>query len=48
MYNEADQFYKYTTGKYTTKEEAYRRRDELIGLGYPDDLFIQTVFRENR
>ena len=48
MYYEADNFYKYTTGKYTTKEEAYKRRDELISLGYPDDLFIQTVFREVR
>ncbi|TFH39473.1 MAG: hypothetical protein E4G95_01050 [Bacteroidia bacterium] len=48
MYNDADQFYKYTTGKYMTKEEAYNRRDELISLGYPDDLFIQTVFRENK
>jgi len=48
MYNDKDRFYRYTTGKFKTKQEAYRRRDELIQTGYPDDLFIKTVFREDQ
>ena len=45
VYNEDDKFYRYTTGMFQTKDEAYKRRDELIRLGYPDDLFVKTVFR---
>ncbi len=47
VYNEEDKFYRYTTGRFNTKEEAYRRRDELIRLGYPDDLWVKIVFRKN-
>jgi len=47
VYNEEDRFYRYTTGRFETKEEAYRRRDELIRLGYPDDLWVKIVFRKN-
>ncbi len=45
VYNEEDQFYRYTTGRFETKEEAYRRRDELIDSGYPEEIFVKTVFR---
>ncbi|MGM0528898.1 MAG: TolB family protein [Bacteroidota bacterium] len=47
VYNEDDRFYRYTTGNYKTKEEAYRKRNELISRGYPDDLWVKTVFRRN-
>ncbi len=47
VYNDEDKFYRYTTGRFKTKEEAYSRRDELIGLGYPDDLWVKIVFRRN-
>jgi hypothetical protein len=43
MYNDNDKFYRYTTGKYKTREEAYARRTELIRKGYPEDTFIKKV-----
>jgi hypothetical protein len=43
MYNEQDKFYRYTTGNFQTKEEAYAKKAELIRKGYPDDLFIKKV-----
>jgi hypothetical protein len=43
MYNEMDKFYRYTTGTFQTKEEAYKLKSELIRKGYPDDLFIKKV-----
>ncbi len=43
MYNEQDRFYRYTTGMFQTKEEAYALKSELIRKGYPDDLFIKKV-----
>jgi tetratricopeptide (TPR) repeat protein len=48
LYNSDDKFYRYTTGKFKTKEEAYKRRDRLIQLGYPEDIFVKTVFRGNQ
>lgn len=43
MYNDNDKFYRYTTGIFNTKEEAYTLKNELIRKGYPDDLFIKKV-----
>jgi hypothetical protein len=43
MYNDVDKFYRYTTGKFQTKEEAYSLRLELIRKGYPEDLFIKKI-----
>lgn len=43
MYNEQDKFYRYTTGTFQNKEEAYALKAELIRKGYPDDLFIKKV-----
>jgi hypothetical protein len=46
VYNESDKFYRYTTGKFRTREEAYAYRLKLMAMGYPDDIFIKKVFRE--
>jgi tetratricopeptide (TPR) repeat protein len=48
MYNSDDKFYRYTTGQFNSKEEAYNRKDRLIMLGYEDDLFVKTVVRGNQ
>ena len=45
FYNESDLFYRYTTGIFTVKNEAYAHRDDLMNKGYPDDLFIKKVKR---
>lgn len=45
VYNDDDRFYRYTTGKFETKDEAYRRKDKLISIGYPEEIFIKMVFR---
>ena len=43
IYSESDMFYKYTTGRFMNKEEAYAHKNELIRKGYPDDLFVKKV-----
>jgi hypothetical protein len=43
MYNDIDKFYRYTTGKCVTREEAIARRAELIKKGYPEEIFIKKV-----
>jgi hypothetical protein len=43
MYNDADKFYRYTTGKFKTRDEAYTLRLELIRKGYPEEIFIKKV-----
>jgi tetratricopeptide (TPR) repeat protein len=43
MYNDSDKFYRYTTGKFNTREEAVAHKAELIKKGYPDDIFIKKV-----
>ena len=45
MYNDEDKFYRYTTGQFSTREEADTRRAELRTKGYPDDIFIKKVSR---
>lgn len=45
FYNISDLFYRYTTGVYTDKNDAYAHREDLFRLGYPDDLFIKKVIR---
>lgn len=47
FYNEADYFYRYTTGVFTDKNKAYAYRDDLIRKGYPDDLFIKKVTKRS-
>jgi len=43
MFNDDDKFYRYTTGRFSTREEAYALRRELIRKGYPDEIFIKKV-----
>jgi hypothetical protein len=43
MYNDIDKFYRYITGRCTTREEAVALRLELIKKGYPDQIFIKKV-----
>ena len=43
MYNEADRFYRYTSGQFASREEAAAWRLNLIRRGYPDQIFIKKV-----
>jgi len=43
MYNDEDKFYRYTTGEFSTKEEALARREELIMKGYPSEIFVKKI-----
>jgi hypothetical protein len=43
MYNDIDKFYRYTTGRFQTREEAYSLKLELIRKGYPEEIFIKKV-----
>ena len=43
LYNDTDKFYRYTTGRFSTREEAYALRLELIRKGYPEEIFIKKV-----
>jgi hypothetical protein len=43
MYNDSDKFYRYITGRFPTREEAYSLRSELISKGYPEQIFIKKV-----
>jgi hypothetical protein len=45
MYNDADRFYRYTTGRCATREEAAALRLELIKKGYPNQVFIKKVLK---
>ena len=45
FYNETDLFYRYTTGIFSKKDEAYAHKNNLISRGYPDDLFVKKVAR---
>ncbi len=46
MYDGTDKFYRYVTGKFKTREEAYALRLELIRKGYPDQIFIKKVSKQ--
>jgi hypothetical protein len=46
MYNDVDKFYRYTTGKFATREEAYILVQELKRKGYPEDIFIKKVSKQ--
>jgi hypothetical protein len=45
MYNDVDKFYRYTTGRCGTREEASALRSDLIRKGYPEEIFIKKVSR---
>lgn len=46
LYDDTDKFYRYVTGKFKTREEAYALRLELIRKGYPDQIFIKKVSKQ--
>jgi hypothetical protein len=46
LYNNKDKFYRYTTGKFVTREEADSLKFELIRKGYPNDLFVKKVIKQ--
>jgi hypothetical protein len=46
MYNEDDKFYRYTTGNFTTREDAAKYRRSLISKGYPPEIFIKKVSKK--
>lgn len=45
FYNERDLFYRYATGVFKVKDDAYAHKNDLIRKGYPDDLFLKKVAR---
>lgn len=45
LYNESDLFYRYTTGNFDSKNDAYAHKESLLSKGYPDDLFVKKVTR---
>ncbi len=46
MYNDIDKFYRYTTGRFSNREEAFALRLKLLEKGYPDDIFIKKVSKQ--
>jgi hypothetical protein len=48
MYNDTDKFYRYTTGRFSSKKEASLLRTELLEKGYPSDLFIKKVSKSKK
>ncbi|HLN56437.1 MAG TPA: hypothetical protein VK207_10615 [Bacteroidales bacterium] len=46
IYNENDKFYRYTTGEFPTRDDAYKWRLDLISKGYPTDIFIKKVTKQ--
>jgi hypothetical protein len=43
MYNDDDKFYRYTTGRFDNKDEAYTLRLELVRKGYPEEIFVKKI-----
>jgi hypothetical protein len=41
-----DLFYRYTTGRLRTLEEAEQHRTDIINMGYPEQIFIKKVYRQ--
>jgi len=47
FYNSEDKFYRYTTGTYSTRSAAYEELNRLLRLGYPNDIFVKKVYRND-
>jgi tetratricopeptide (TPR) repeat protein len=47
FYNRVDKFYRYTTGRFDTKMKAYEELTRLLRLGYPNDIFVKKVYRND-
>jgi hypothetical protein len=46
MHNDVDKFYRYTTGRFATRDEAYNLIQELRKKGYPGDMFVKKVSKQ--
>lgn len=46
MYDDTDKFYRYTTGVFATRDDAWKWRLELISKGYPGDIFIKKISKK--
>lgn len=46
-YTAEDRFFRYTTGKFDTKFEAYVELARLLRLGYPTDIFVKKVYKND-
>jgi hypothetical protein len=46
IYNDKDKFFRYTTGKFHSREEAESLKSELMGKGYPREIFIKKVIKQ--
>ncbi len=47
LYNASDKFYRYTTGRFATKEDAMTEKERLLATGhYQHDIFVKKVYRE--
>lgn len=47
FYDDEDRFYRYTTGQFNTKVAAYEELNRLLRLGYPKDIFVKKVYRND-
>jgi hypothetical protein len=47
FYNAEDRFFRYTTGKFENKMDAYVELARLLRLGYPTDIFVKKVYRND-
>ncbi len=47
FYNIEDRFYRYTTGQFNAKRSAYEELNRLLRLGYPNDIFVKKVYRND-
>jgi hypothetical protein len=47
FFNRTDRFYRYTTGRFSTRAEAFNEKERLLRLGYPDDIFVKKVYRND-
>ena len=46
LYNDSDKFFRYTTGKFPTKEDAESLKFELVRKGYPSQIFVKKVIKQ--
>ncbi len=47
IYNSEDRFYRYITGQFNSRAEAIAEKQRLLRLGYPDDIFVKKVYRDD-
>ena len=45
MYNDTDKYFRYTTGRFQTREEAEARKSELLKQGQSKQIFIREVLK---